>query len=330
MSQEVFIILIIGGAIAATLFIYSLLTLLFASRMQTKKRLRDIEVFNDPDEPSMPDLPAEQIPFRQRMVRSLGSISAMVGGNQRNRDKQKLRLQRAGILMKPEELTGLKVGAILLLAVILGLLTRNLWLMLFAIPLGVLLPDLFVSMKISQRAKVLNSQLPEALNVIANGVRAGFSFPQAVAMIVDEMSGPIAEEFAKLLRENSLGKPMDEALQNLSDRTADEDLDIVITALLIQRQVGGSLAEILDTISETIRGRVKLKGDIRTLTAQGKMSAVIVSLMPFAMGLLLNMVNPGYMNVMFTDPIGIAASVAALIFMTLGIFLLSKIVQIKV
>lgn len=330
MSQQVLIILLVGGAISATLFIYSLLMLLFASRMQTGKRLKDIKRLSDVDDGGQVDLPVGHDTFGQRMVRGLGNVTQAVGGNRRDRDKQKLKLQRAGVLLKPEEFNGIKLGSVLFFALLFGLLSRNPWFMLLGIPVGLLLPELVISLMTSKRAKTLNSQLPEALNVIANGVRAGFSFPQAVAMIVEEMDGPIAEEFGKLLRENSLGKPMEEALQNLSDRTGDEDLDIVITALLIQRQVGGSLAEILDTISETIRGRVKLKGDIRTLTAQGKMSAVIVSIMPFAMAFLLNLVNPGYMNIMFTDPIGIAALVAALVFMALGIFLLSRIIQIKV
>jgi len=144
------------------------------------------------------------------------------------------------------------------------------------------------------------------------------------------MESPISDEFLKVLRDNSLGKPMEEALENLSKRTDDEDLDMFITALLIQRQVGGNLAEVLDTISNTIRERVKLRGEIRSLTAQGRLSAAIISLLPFALALAISVLNPGYLNVLFTTLPGIIALVLAVVMELIGILMLIKLVNIEI
>lgn len=330
MPENALLMILVGAALSVSLFIYALYTLLRASKYETDRRLGGIKHMSDETILTGPEEADEKLPLGQRIVRASGNLSQAMHLGQSARAKQKSKLQRAGILLKPEELNGITILTALLFALLFMLFTQNLWLGLLGLLIGGLIPGLVVEMKLGRRSKKLNDQLPEALGVIANGIRAGFSFPQAVAMVVREMEEPIADEFGKLLRENSLGKPMDEALANLSARTEDEDLDIVITALLIQRQVGGSLADVLDTISDTIRERVKLKGDIRTLTAQGKLSAVIVSVMPFAMALMLNLVNPGYMSIMFTNPIGIIALIFAGVSMLLGMFVLSKIIKIKV
>jgi tight adherence protein B len=144
------------------------------------------------------------------------------------------------------------------------------------------------------------------------------------------MESPISDEFLKVLRDNSLGKPMEEALENLSKRTDDEDLDMFITALLIQRQVGGNLAEVLDTISNTIRERVKLRGEIRSLTAQGRLSAFIISVLPVVLALAISVINPGYLNVLFTTLPGIIALVLAIAMELIGIFMLLKLVNIEI
>jgi tight adherence protein B len=175
----------------------------------------------------------------------------------------------------------------------------------------------------------INSQLPEALNIISNGLRAGFSFTQAMGVVINEVSGPISEEFSKVLRDNSLGKPLEEALTNMSGRTDDEDLDMVITALIIQRQVGGNLAEILDTISETIRERVRIKGEIKTLTAQGRIGGAVVSLLPFGLALALSVLSPGYLNILFTTFIGKIMIAVGIVMQLIGIFILVKLVAIQ-
>ncbi|HHX77511.1 MAG TPA: secretion system protein, partial [Firmicutes bacterium] len=166
--------------------------------------------------------------------------------------------------------------------------------------------------------------------IIANGLRAGYSFPQAMDVVAREMEPPIAEEFNRVIRDNRLGKTMEEALKELTERNDNEDLDMIVTALLIQRQVGGNLAEILDKIENTIRERVRIKGEIKTLTAQQRMSAAIIVLLPFAVTGIIYLMNPDYIMTLFRQPLGLIMVAVALVFQSLGIFMIRKIVNIDV
>jgi tight adherence protein B len=244
--------------------------------------------------------------------------------------KRKKKLAQAAVLMKPEEFLGVSLISAASLAFLFYLLSNSMIIALILLPVGFIVPDLIIESKKSRRMAKISSQLPEALGIISNGLRAGFSFTQAMGVVISEISGPICEEFSKVLRENSLGKPLEEALTNMSDRTDDEDLDMFVTALIIQRQVGGNLAEVLDTISDTIRERVRIKGEIKTLTAQGKMSGIIVSLLPFGLAIALSIINPGYLTVLFMTFIGKLMIAVGVILQLIGIFVLTRLVDIKV
>lgn len=242
----------------------------------------------------------------------------------------KTKLVQAYIKMKPIEFIELSLLAGIITAVVVHMLMGKGLLNILAFIIGYRIPNVIIETIRKKRAKQLNKQLPQALSLISNGLRAGFSFSQAMAVVSREMEAPIADEFSKVLRDNSYGKNMDEALNELGKRTADEDLDIFITTLLIHLQVGGDLSEILDTISETIRERVKLKGDIRTLIAQSQMSAVVIGILPVGIAAVLFMLNPGYMGVMFSNPIGLMMLGVAGIMMLIGAFFLTKIVKVKI
>ncbi len=244
--------------------------------------------------------------------------------------KKKKKLTQAAVLMKPEEFLGASLLSGVILEALFYIISKTLLLALIFGLIGFIMPDLIVGVKKSKRVSKINSQLPEALNIISNGLRAGFSFIQAIGIVIEEVQGPISEEFSKVLRDNALGKPLEEALTNMSERTDDEDLDMVITTLIIQRQVGGNLAEVLDSIAYTIRERVKIKNDVKTLTAQGRLSGIIVSLLPFALALGLSVINPGYLNVLFTTTMGRIMTAIGLILQLAGIFILKKLVDIKV
>lgn len=239
------------------------------------------------------------------------------------------KLIQAHILMRAEELVGLSIVAALFVFLIIYLLAN----IFSALPAGLIalkLPGIIVDIKKKKRMESLTGQLPEALDLITSGLRAGFSFPQAIAVVNKEMTPPITEEFSRVLRENSMGKTMDEVLHDLGDRTDSEDLDLVITALLIQKQVGGNLAEILDSISHTIRERVRISGEIRTLTAQGRMSALIIILLPLALAAFLFVFNPDYIMLLFQDTIGIFMISGAVVLQIMGIMLIRKIIDIDI
>jgi len=195
---------------------------------------------------------------------------------------------------------------------------------------GYLSPVLVLRIKIAKRVKAFNLELGDALTLVSNSLRTGYSFMQAVEMVAREMPPPISEEFARLLKEMSLGVTTDDAMNNLAKRISSDDLDLVITAVLIQRQVGGNLAEVLDNISGTIRARIKVKGEIKTLTAQGRISGLIICLLPIVLGMMLYFINPGYMKVLFSHPLGLLVLGVAVVSQLIGVFAISKIVNIEV
>lgn len=319
--------LILIGAFFTTVFlILGIYTLFFSSRVETLSRLKKYTMDENLS------LQASKVKKESKRKNLLGILGAFGGVLPQGSylDKRKKKLMQAAVLMKPEELMGASLISAVALTLLFYLITKSIIIALVFLPIGFIIPDLIIGIKKSKRMTKLNSQLPEALNIISNGLRAGFGFIQAIGIVINEISGPITEEFNKVLRDNVLGKPLEEALINMSERTDDEDLDMVITALIIQRQVGGNLADVLDTISETIRERVKIKGEIKTLTAQGRISGVIVTLLPFAMAVVLSIINPGYLNVLLTSFIGKLMIIGGIMLQLIGIFVLTKLVDIKV
>lgn len=245
-------------------------------------------------------------------------------------DKKKQILTQAGVLMKPEEFFLLSVAAAVILFLLVMLLSRLIYIALIAGILGYLLPGIYLNMKKDKRGAVLNKQLPETLDLIASGLRAGLSFSQAMAVTSKDMEQPIRGEFEKVIRDNTLGKSMEDALEEMVERTKDDDVDLFVTAMIVQRQVGGNLAEILEIISETLRERVRIKGEIRTMTAQSRISAIVIGLLPPGLAVILSSMNPGYMKPLFTEPLGIFLVVVATVMTLTGAMLLMKMSKVEV
>jgi tight adherence protein B len=163
---------------------------------------------------------------------------------------------------------------------------------------------------------------------MSNALRAGFSFMQAMDMVGREMPDPISKEFSRTYREISLGAITEEALQKMVKRVSSDDLDLLVTAVLIQRQVGGNLAEVLDNISHTIRERIRIKGEIRTLTAQGRISGLIIGIIPPCLIVLLLLINPSYMQPLLYTQLGWMMLAAGACTEFIGILLIKKIISI--
>ncbi|NLC10726.1 MAG: secretion system protein, partial [Firmicutes bacterium] len=171
-------------------------------------------------------------------------------------------------------------------------------------------------------------QLSEGLTVMANSLRAGFSFMQAVDTLSKEMPPPLSTEFARLLKEMNLGTTTESALDNLMRRVDSKDLDLVVTSVKIQRQVGGNLAEIIDNIAKTIQQRNKLQGHLKTLTAQGRISGLIIGLLPIFIILFVSLLNPSYLTTLVTNPAGLFMLAYALVSEIIGFLIIKKIVTI--
>lgn len=215
----------------------------------------------------------------------------------------------------------------LLLALMLNL---NL---LFAFATGILCsltPALYVARKRSMRLFKIERQLPEVSDLIARSLRAGHAFPSAVQMVADEMPDPIASEFRQVADEVNFGVSMSEALQRLAVRIPLTDLRYLVVAVLIQRESGGNLAELMSSISFLIRERLKLLGQIKTLSAEGRLSAWILFMLPVVICLLLGFLNPTYFNALIDDPDGMTLIISAACMMVIGALWMRKIIHIRI
>jgi tight adherence protein B len=192
------------------------------------------------------------------------------------------------------------------------------------------LPWFWLARERKKRIDLFERQIPEALDLMGRALRAGHAFPTAVKMVGDEMPDPIGKEFRILFDETNFGIPQNEALMRLADRVPVDDLRYFVVAVIIQRESGGNLAELLDNIASIVRARLKLLGEVRTLSAEGRMSAWVLGLLPFCVALLVNIVNPKFMTVLWTDPVGLRMVGGALLMMVFGVWWMRKIIHIRI
>jgi tight adherence protein B len=241
-----------------------------------------------------------------------------------------LRLQQAGIVMSASRF--LYTTVLLMIAVLLVMLVlrQPLGLSFLVALVSAVVPFLWLARRREKRLRLLDAQLPDAVELIARALRAGHPLAPALQMVGEEMPDPIGSEFGIAFDEINYGVPLNDAMLNLAGRVPAEDLRFFAVAVVLQRETGGNLAEILDNIGKLIRERFKLLGTIRVLSAEGRLSAWILSLLPFATALLINLVNPGFMNVLWSDPAGFKMVLGALVMMGIGIFWMTRIVRIRV
>ena len=243
-------------------------------------------------------------------------------------------LARADLKLKPAEyvalmvIAGIGVGAV---SWYFG--GQSILFALIGVLIGMMLPRIYVKRQQASRLVRFSEQLPDMLNLMVNGLRAGYSTMQAMEAISKELPPPICDEFRRVVREMQLGIPVEHALDNLLRRIASEDLDLTITAMNVQREVGGNLAEILDTISYTIRERVRIKGEIRVMTSQVVYSSRFLSAMPILIAFVLWFLNRPYMMLFFkpdTRMIGIPVLIFGGLMIMGGYFVMQKIADIDV
>jgi len=241
-----------------------------------------------------------------------------------------LEILRAGWLLRPSELIALIAGAGMLGALI-GLAASQRWpVAILGAGIGAVIPWMMLKTRQSSRAKSLNAQLPEAMDMLASALRSGFSFLRGLQLIASQMHPPISEEFSQVIEEVQFGASVSEALDNLIGRTKDYDLELVVSAVQTQLEIGGNLAEILDNIGGMIRERVKLSGEIAAATTEGRMSAGILLALPFGVAFLMSITNPGYMDPLFTTRLGNILLVIGGGLMGLGAIVIKKLVTIDI
>src|SRR3954468_24660791 len=252
-------------------------------------------------------------------------------------------IARADLKLKVSEYLAIWAGAIVGIPILFVLLSvaisalRSPVALLFGALIGFFLPRIWLGRRKGGRLNAFNKQLPDTITLIANALRAGSSFLQAIELVVRESRPPISTEFGRVIREVNLGLSFDIALENMVRRVKSDDLELMATAISIQHTVGGNLAEILDSIAFTIRERVRIKGEIRTLTAQQRMSGYVVGFLPIGLAGFLFIFAKGFMDPMFDKDVAVAGLPAGIIILAIGGFsmfmgfmFIRKIVDIEV
>lgn len=259
---------------------------------------------------------------------------AMNGGEQSVQRKKLMdtifnELILADVMMKPEEFSLIWIVLTFVPSGLAALFKLGLMPSATLAVIGAFLPIVYIKIKKENRVKAFEAQLGDTLIMMCNGLRSGFSFQQAMENVANDMPPPIGIEFARVCNEIRYGATMEEALNNMAERVKSPDLMLVVSAVLIQRTTGGNLSEILSTISNTIRERIKIKGEINSITAQGRMSGLIIGALPIGIAAILMVVNPDYMSTFFTTTAGNIMLTVSIVMEIIGFFAIRKVVSIE-
>jgi len=295
-----------------------------ASKQKLVKRL---EFFSDAHR-ALPGKKEEKNDFRARMFAVLRKLSLFWNDVHKAADLD-FRMQQADLpLLGTEFQTGLAVLGVIGAAVG-GILLQTVIGALLGALVGVIAGLMWLSIRIKRRQDAFVGQLSDMLTMVSNALRSGFSFMQAIELVAKEMGDPMSKELTKVIAEIRIGTSMDKALEEMARRMQSSDFELVVTAVEIQRQVGGNLAQILDTICETVENRVRMRREIKTMTTQGRMSGIVLIILPFAIALALYVINPNYLQPLIEDPKGRMAIGGAVVMELIGWFVISRIVDIK-
>jgi tight adherence protein B len=208
-------------------------------------------------------------------------------------------------------------------------LTRNYLLTFLVLIVVLLLPFLILNMRIAGRLRKFHEQLPDTLQLISGSLKAGYSFNQAISMVVEETMPPTSDEFRRVLSEIRMGLQEREAMENMAERMKSEHLDWVVMSVNIQREVGGNLAEVMEIIANTIRERDTVIRQVKALTSEGRLSAYILIALPILLAIVLSFINREYISLLFTSVLGWIMMGIAIILMIIGIFWIIKIVRVE-
>jgi tight adherence protein B len=262
----------------------------------------------------------------QRAVEMTGKVAERRGALQTVEDK----LERADLpLRAAEALTGY-LGMVAFVLVGSFVLTRSLMMTLIYTAVAALIPSFFLNFKAKRRKKRFTAQLPDTLSLLAGTLKAGYSFMQGVEAVAQEVENPMGAELRRVITEAQLGRPVEEALESAAARMNSEDFAWAVMAVRIQREVGGNLAELLLTVADTMTQRERLRGEVSALTAEGRMSAIVLGILPPGLGVVMYVINKSYMNVLFTDSMGTVMLVAAAVAMLIGFAWMKKIIDIRI
>jgi tight adherence protein B len=238
--------------------------------------------------------------------------------------------EQADCNIKPSSLFGIALVVGFVCGTFSFLLIKNIFVAPVVGLVGFSLPFMWLLNKRRNRLKAFASQLPDALELVARALRAGHALGAGMHVVAEEMPSPIADEFGRVYEEQNLGIALEDAMRGMCDRVPNMDLRFFVTAVAIQRQTGGDLAEILDKIGYVVRERYKILGQVKALTAEGRLSGVVLIGLPFFLVIVMMHINYGYIQTLWTHPTGVKMSIFGMFMMILGALVIKKIVDIKV
>lgn len=320
--------MIFAVSLICTLFILLMVILLLEYRSRSRNAIARRMRYYAGDMDTL-EKPQEKKTLAERFMGLLRSGGKLLS-NIRHARALDFKMQKAGIPLLGTEFLILMGLSAFLSAVVVSILTKKFFAGVLVAIVVVIAEWVYVLLKISRREASFTNQLGDCLMMVANAMRSGFSFLQAMELVSKEMEPPISDEFKHVMRDISLGASVERALDDMDKRVNSPDYSLVVTAVLIQQQVGGDLAHILDTISDTIQDRIRMRREVQTLTAQGRMSGWVLAALPFALGAFLASVNPSYMEPLFTEKIGQMAMGFAVFMVIVGFLVIQKIVNIDV
>jgi tight adherence protein B len=239
-------------------------------------------------------------------------------------------LERAGLTLNVREFFILRVAVALVLVALGVTLSPVLLLGLVGAPAGWWIVGFWLTRRVKKRRKQLDLQLVELLQMLASGLRAGFGLMQAMEAAAEQLTPPVSIELRRFMRDTAMGASVESAMQSMNDRIGSNDWDIVITAIMIQRTVGGNLAEILDNVANTMRERMRIKNEIQALTSQQRMTGMVIGFIPLGLGIMFAMINWEFMSLLFTDSLGRIMLMAGIVMWGIGFMVIRKIVDIEV
>ena len=319
-------VLVVAAAVSAVLAVFVLYQAMAAFR-EWRLRRESLATLQHRDRPG-PDAAVQESVLRARGGRDGGVLTGLAGQLPWLWDLEHALVQ-SGLHWTLEKFVG-RTGAAASVAGVLAVLVFNTWwVTVAAIVLAGISPYLYVRWRRRKRIQKLEGQLPEAIDLIARAVRAGHPLSAGFGMAAEEAPEPLATEFRITFDEQKFGLPFEEALLGLGDRVEIVDARILITAILVQREVGGNLSEILETIAETMRARFNLRRQVRVYTAQGRMSGYTLAALPILVGLVITIINPDYMQMLFHETVGRGMLVGAGTLQLMGFLWIRKIVDVR-
>lgn len=310
------------------LFIFISSAVIFNTLFNKEKAIEKLKYFEDDYEVNKKFENHKENKYS--LLKKLSNLLPNAKSEGKKKSKIEIELIAADMPITAEELLIIKIFSSFIGAFLCFVIAKNIILMIAFFILVWNAPKLIITSRKRKRIKEFDDQLGTGIMIISNSLKAGYSFLQAVAAVAEETKDPFSKEFKKLFKEMSLGILEEDALKNLLARINSGDLKLIVNAILIQKDIGGNLSEILDNISQTIRERQKIKDELKTLTAQGKLSGMIVILIPIFLGIVIYVFNKDYILLLFTTKIGLIMVSVSFINQIFGVVMIKKIISIDI